>query len=47
MGIKNKSTFKYIQIILTQKFDQVTICFNSMKTPLHFPEIAITHAPTQ
>ena len=25
MGIKNKSTSKYIQIILTQKFDQVTI----------------------
>ena len=25
MGIKNKSIFKYIQIILTQKFDQVTI----------------------
>ena len=25
MGIKNKSTSKYIQIILTQNFDQVTI----------------------
>ena len=25
MGIKNKSTSKYIQTTLTQKFDQITI----------------------